>query len=110
MRIIKRIPTEKQQRDAEYRALDKWSRAVTQEITRLGYTSVSHTKAEGDEPGRVYFTGVGARDLTIVVRTVPNPEAAYRITRVLIGRDSMTARQAALWLRKRAAREKRYLP
>jgi hypothetical protein len=110
MRIIKRVPTVKQQADAAYRSLDKWTKAVTTEIGRLRYDDmVSTVVADGDEPGRVYFTGVGAEGLTVILRTRADTDAPYRIERVVIGRESMTARQAALWLHKRAARDKRYL-
>lgn len=110
MRIIKRIATAKQQADARWRSGDKWSREVTRELARLGYdVDESQTvKAVDDEPGRTYFTNVGARALTVVVTS----EAAgptYRILRVTIGRETFTARQAALWLHKRSPREKRYL-
>lgn len=108
MRIIKRIPTLKQQVDADWRAADKWSREVRREIARLGYDVDENQtlKSDGDEPGRVYLTNVGAKALTVVVTVEPE---TVKILRVTIGRESFTARQAALWLRKRAPREKRYL-
>jgi hypothetical protein len=111
MRIIKRIKTAKQQTDSEFRAQDKWSREVIRELTRLGYDPDPAVRTPDDDDGdsavgRVYFTGVGARQLTVVVRTEKD---TARILRVTVGRESMTARQAALWLHKRAAREKRYL-
>jgi peptidoglycan hydrolase-like protein with peptidoglycan-binding domain len=109
MRVIRRIPTAKQQTDQAWRAIDKPTRQVLRELARLGYdvNSVSPVDGEDDEAAsRIYLTGVGARALNVVLRVA----ADGRVTRVAVGHESFTVRQALLWLRKRAARERRYLP
>jgi hypothetical protein len=113
MRVIKAIPSLKQQADSQWRAADKWSREFMRELARVGYdgwdlpADAPHPgtqHADGDEPGRVYFTGVGAQALTLVVRVEPG---TGKVLRVACGRESMTARQATLWLHPKAPRADR---
>lgn len=107
MRIIKRIQTAAQRINEEWRAQDEPTRRVLREIGRLGYDpNPTRQESDGVEPGRVYFTGVGAKRLTVVVRVEPETS---KILRVVVGKKSFTARQAGPWLAKRAPREKRYL-
>ena len=104
MHVVKRIPTVKQQADTAWRSQDSWTRETLRELARLGYDLVSVTPGE-DRDIRIYLVNVGAKALNVVVRV----NADGVITRVAISQQSLTARQAALWLHKRAAREKRYL-
>lgn len=112
-RIIRRVPTAKQQTDIAWRATDRWTREVLREIGRLGYDVTSWTSDDDPPVGRVYLGHVGAKDLTMVLRVVPDGDDRIRVERVMCaphsGHSGWTARQAALWLPKRASRERRYL-
>jgi hypothetical protein len=110
MRIIKRIPTAKQQGDQAWRAIDKPTRDVLRELGRLGYAGVTCAVAEPeDDPqvaARLYFTGVGAKGIDLVARIALDG----KLLRIVSGKQSFTAKQALPWLRKRAPRDKTYLP
>lgn len=109
MRIIRRIPTEKQQNDQAWRSTDRPTRQVLRELGRLGYDIASVTpndEVDDEAAVRIYLRDVGAKGLNVVLRVALDG----RITRVAVGRESFTARQALPWLRKRAARDRRYLP
>jgi len=111
MRIIRRLPTVREQDDRLWREEEKWTREVMRELGRLGFDyGPIQTIERGDEPGdnavvRLYLKDVGARRITVVLRV----RADGRITRVGSGGNSWTARQAALWLHKRSPRTKKYL-
>jgi hypothetical protein len=109
MRIVKRIPTAKEQADVQWRAQDNWTRELMREVARLGYDVRSIVPAEGEGPTavRMYLENVGALALSLVLRI----ETDGHVSRVASGRRSMTARQAALWLHTRSPRPdaKKYL-
>jgi hypothetical protein len=110
MRVIRSIPTVKQQNDRAWRATDKPTRDVLRELGRLGYDLSSIAPADpDDEPAvaaRIYFTNVGAKALTMVARIGMDGN----LIRLVVGDKSFTAKQALPWLRKRAPRDKTYLP
>jgi hypothetical protein len=111
MRILKRIPTVKQQDDKAWREQPNWTREVLHELGRLGYDLDAAVPIDAEDDAtaavRLHMSNVGARALTVVVRVSTGGE----VQRVAIGQDSFTARQAALWLHKRAPRDdaRRYL-
>jgi hypothetical protein len=105
VRVVKRVPTVKQQTDRQWRSQERWTRELMREVARLDY-DVRSIVPSGDGPVRVYLENVGAKALSLVLRVEPDGH----VSRVACGRESWTARQAALWLRKRSPREKRYLP
>src|SRR4051812_27270956 len=109
VRSIRTVPTFKPPEHAEFRAYDKWSKELLRELARLGYTINSWGYTEPPDPvgSHIYLTDVGRSGLTIVLRAVTSGLDGIRIERVAVGRESFTARQAALWLRKRASRVKR---
>ena len=97
-RVIRRIPTEREQCNIAWRSTDRWKKEVIRELARLGSSG-----ATIGEEGRVYVSGVGRAGMTLVLRADVTADG-ITIRRVILGRESWTARQAALWLRKRAAR------
>jgi hypothetical protein len=111
MRVIRTVPTVREQTDAEFRAYDKWSKEVLRELARLGYTVDHWTYNREPEPvgGRLYLRDVGRDRMLLVLRYAPRRLDGIRIERVAFGRGSWTARQAALWLRKKAPLVPRYL-
>jgi hypothetical protein len=128
MHIVRRVPTERDLNDAEtekaraqlnvdayrdstFRAYEKWSQEVLEELARLGYTVDHWTYNQPGEPvgGHLYLTDVGRDRMLIVLRYVTHSLDGIRILRVSSGRESWTARQAAPWLRKRAPLVPRYL-
>jgi hypothetical protein len=112
-RTIHRIPTLKEQRDAAWRSTDKWTREAVREILRLGFDvacdsgdfSYLDLVVEGHgEMTRVYLTNVGRTRMTLTLCADADEQGGIIIRRVLFGDLSWTARQAALWLRKRSPR------
>lgn len=97
-RVVRRVPTLGQQNAAEWRTIHRWTRELLREIGRLGYAA-----ATVGEEGRVYLTDVGRGRFTLVLRADIDADG-ITVQRVMLGRESWTARQATLWLRKRAAR------
>lgn len=109
-RIVRRIPTIQEQQADAWRAQERWTRELMRELARVGYDIVGNQVTDpDDEPAdsavRLYLDHVGAENMSMILRV----SVGGRVTRVLCGKDSFTARQAALWLRKRAPRERKYL-
>lgn len=106
-RVVASIPTAKEQRDMEWRSTEKWTRETIREIMRLGFEVDNVTPdLDSRDPGstRVYLSGVGRSGMFLVLRACSDSQDGILIKRVTFGTQSWTARQAALWLRKRAAR------
>jgi hypothetical protein len=100
-RVVRRVPTEAEAVTAAWRSSDRWSQAVIRELDRLGHDSFSF-----GQPGQIYVTGVGRTGFTLAIRfDVEGLKVDdFTVLRVTFGREVWTARQAALWLRKRAAK------
>lgn len=94
----------------QWRATDRPSRLVIAELGRLGFDITNVTTADPeDEPrvaARVYLAGVGRKSLDVIIRLGMDGT----IIRVVSGAESFTARQALPWLKKKAARDTKYLP
>lgn len=111
-RIVKRILTADERRQADWLATDKHTRDLMRELYRLGFN------IDGDtDNGRIMLSDVGRAKLTLILVHTTEGETPASVTRVFYGpipagvvRGELppdrghTARQAALWLRKRAAR------
>jgi len=95
-RVVRKVPTLAEQTSALFRQSSRWTREVIRELARLGADIASITDTH------VYLINVGRNKMTITIRHTG--EFPVEIARVTFGRESWTARQAALWLRKRATR------
>jgi len=97
-RVVRRVPTTREQIDSTWRSSDRWTKELVRELARLGY-DVESMVAE-----RVYLTNVGRAGATVVLRVNYERTDGIEVERVAIGRADLTARQATLALRRRAAR------
>lgn len=100
-RVVRRVRSVAEQTAAAWKATDRWSREFVRQLDRLGHDNMTFGSV-----GTIYINGVGRSGMTLVVRfDVEGFEVdGFRVLRVTFGRETFTARQAALWLRKRAAK------
>lgn len=101
-RVVGRITGPAEGATTAWRSTDRWSRAVIRELDRLGHDPFT----VGQRAGQIYATGVGRARMTLVITfDVEGFQVDdFTILRVTFGRETWTARQAALWLKARAAR------